>query len=141
MDGFGNTGRKMDAAWKRAISEGKKKANSALGRSSEMRKRSIQAVATGLGVAGVIAADGAAGALVNGVRAHKFARNVGAGKAISGMVGREVIKNGLKLSAKRGAAVGAAGAAVGAAISPNSKKSYVARVAKKIDKKLKRVGV
>ena len=27
MDGFGNTGRKMDAAWKRAISEGKKKAN------------------------------------------------------------------------------------------------------------------
>ena len=141
MDGFGNTGRKMDAAWKRAISEGKKKANSALGRSSEMRKRSIQAVTTGLGVAGISTAAGAAGTLVDGVRAHKFARNVGAGKATSGAVGRAVIKNGLKLSAKLGGAAGLISAISGAALSPNSKASPAVRASRKIDKALKRKGI
>jgi len=141
MDGFGNTGRKMDAAWKRAISEGKKKANAALGRSSEMRKRVVQAGVMGTAVAGGSAAAGAVGSLFDGVRAHKFARNVGAGKAVSGMVGREVIKRGLKTSVKLGGAYGVIGAGVGAALSPNFKGSPAVKAAKKIDKRLKRAGV
>jgi len=69
MDGFGNTGRRMDAAWKRAISEGKKKASAGIKKvDSAVNGRSGKAQAIQSGIMGALGGGAGLGMAANNAR-------------------------------------------------------------------------